>query len=542
MKWFFIQSLLGLLAAFAIGIPIGYLIWRLQYRRMRTFDMAMGAGGVGTLGAVATRGTLERASGAGDAGGGIPVFDAPSKVALGAVTPSAAMLDRLRVEHAAELARHRTSLQDREAAIADLRAQLEKSRKEIAERDSRLAAIASDSMRPNDPSAKVDPETKLQALAEQRDAARAGLAKALADYETRLAALRSEHEQELKSFRAEHATAVERLNLDAENRINEIRSERESVAQALQQANGDFDEQRSALQQRHEAALSDLRKRAERAESELSAARSDLEAQRSDVAKRTAAFEAEREATQSELAGARKSLDDVQTALQRARAEIADAASVREALQRDLTDASAKMEQAQAELANARKELESAKATLDETRSISERHRLASDESRLELSAVQATLSEVRAQQAALQASHDDLVRQERAVRESLSSQDADTATESAVATPGSGPISRLAMALDPDGVDPEGVVDDLERIEGIGPRISASLQAVGIRTFERLAATPEARLREALARAGLNLAPSLPTWSQQAKFLAVGDEKSFRDFVERLVAGREAK
>ncbi len=274
----------------------------------------------------------------------------------------------------------------------------------------------------------------------------------------------------------------------------------------------------------------------------MSAARSDLEAQRSDVAKRTAAFEAEREATQSELAGARKSLDDVQTALQRARAEIADAASVREALQRDLTDASAKMEQAQAELANARKELESAKATLDETRSISERHRLASDESRLELSAVQATLSEVRAQQAALQASHDDLVRQERAVRESLSSQDADTATESAVATPGSGPISRLAMALDPDGVDPEGVVDDLERIEGIGPRISASLQAVGIRTFERLAATPEARLREALARAGLNLAPSLPTWSQQAKFLAVGDEKSFRDFVERLVAGREAK
>lgn len=538
MKWFFIQSLSALLAAFAVGIPIGYLIWRLQFRRVRTFDMSMGSVGFadGAEALVAGKQAPSIAKTANGVGGPVGVLDAPSTVAPGAGPASVAMLDRLRVEHAAELSRTRNALNEREVAIAELRSQLDASRKTIAERDARLQTLASDGRNNQGLAAKPDPEAKLQSLAEQRDAARAGLAKALGDYETRLASLRSEHEQESKSLQSEHAAAVERLNLDAENRINEIRSERESVAQALQQANGEFDQQRGALQARHEAALSDLRKRAERAESELSTVRSELETQRADVAKRTAAFEDEKTAIETELSEVRKTLWDAQAALERAKGDIAEATMARDSLRKDL-GAESDLEQAQADLASARTELQSAKTALDATQSVGDRHRLAAEEARSELSALHAAIADVRTEHVALQTRYDELIERERSTRASLPPGGAanflvpePTATQTA---------NSEARA---DVVDPDDVVDDLERIEGIGPRINASLQAVGIRTFERLAATGEDGLRDALARSGLNLAPSLPSWSQQAKFLAVGDEKSFRELVERLVAGREVK
>jgi predicted flap endonuclease-1-like 5' DNA nuclease len=81
---------------------------------------------------------------------------------------------------------------------------------------------------------------------------------------------------------------------------------------------------------------------------------------------------------------------------------------------------------------------------------------------------------------------------------------------------------------------------DDLERIEGIGPQMSAALRAAGIRTYAKVAESDEAALRAAIERAGLTFAPSIVTWARQARLLADGDEAGFADLTRRLVAGRD--
>lgn len=81
---------------------------------------------------------------------------------------------------------------------------------------------------------------------------------------------------------------------------------------------------------------------------------------------------------------------------------------------------------------------------------------------------------------------------------------------------------------------------DDLERIEGIGPKIGDALRAAGIRSFPHLLASDDGTLRAALEAAGLRFAPSLPTWREQAAFLVRGDETGFVAFTEQLVAGRK--
>jgi predicted flap endonuclease-1-like 5' DNA nuclease len=88
--------------------------------------------------------------------------------------------------------------------------------------------------------------------------------------------------------------------------------------------------------------------------------------------------------------------------------------------------------------------------------------------------------------------------------------------------------------------IDEPVVDDELERIEGIGPRIAEALRAGGIRTFARVAATDQDELRAALTAAGLRFTPSLRTWATQAGYLARGDEQGFRDYTDHLVAGRE--
>jgi predicted flap endonuclease-1-like 5' DNA nuclease len=82
---------------------------------------------------------------------------------------------------------------------------------------------------------------------------------------------------------------------------------------------------------------------------------------------------------------------------------------------------------------------------------------------------------------------------------------------------------------------------DDLERVEGIGPRIGTALREAGIVTFRQLAEAELTTLQTALEKAGLRFAPSLPTWSRQAELLANGDEDAFAELADRLVTGRGA-
>ncbi|MEV6343245.1 helix-hairpin-helix domain-containing protein [Actinoplanes sp. NPDC051851] len=81
---------------------------------------------------------------------------------------------------------------------------------------------------------------------------------------------------------------------------------------------------------------------------------------------------------------------------------------------------------------------------------------------------------------------------------------------------------------------------DELERIEGIGPKMASALRSAGIHTFAQLAESTDDAKRAAIRAAGLSFAPSLVTWSRQAQLLADGEEAAFLELTERLIAGRD--
>lgn len=65
--------------------------------------------------------------------------------------------------------------------------------------------------------------------------------------------------------------------------------------------------------------------------------------------------------------------------------------------------------------------------------------------------------------------------------------------------------------------------VDDLTRIEGIGPKINSLLQEAGVSSFAQLADTDVSKLDEILNIAGITIADP-KTWPEQAE-LAAGDQ-----------------
>lgn len=117
-------------------------------------------------------------------------------------------------------------------------------------------------------------------------------------------------------------------------------------------------------------------------------------------------------------------------------------------------------------------------------------------------------------------------------------------------ATAGTAPIATPGTSSDTDGKGDAGgnsdagpgedEGDELERVEGIGPRIATALRKAGISTYRELAATDAPTLQAALAASGLRFTPSLPTWSRQAALLAEGDEAGFLALTRTLVPDRE--
>jgi predicted flap endonuclease-1-like 5' DNA nuclease/glycosidase len=81
---------------------------------------------------------------------------------------------------------------------------------------------------------------------------------------------------------------------------------------------------------------------------------------------------------------------------------------------------------------------------------------------------------------------------------------------------------------------------DNLERIEGIGPKFASALNDAGIKSFAQLAKAKSAKLEKILAEAGLRKPASLTTWAEQATLLASGDEAGFVALTEVLTAGRK--
>ncbi len=82
--------------------------------------------------------------------------------------------------------------------------------------------------------------------------------------------------------------------------------------------------------------------------------------------------------------------------------------------------------------------------------------------------------------------------------------------------------------------------VDDLEIVEGIGPRIAGLLRDEGVATWRALAACSPARLRDVLALGGPGFRIADPgTWPEQAALAADGRWAELKALQDRLVAGR---
>jgi predicted flap endonuclease-1-like 5' DNA nuclease len=82
---------------------------------------------------------------------------------------------------------------------------------------------------------------------------------------------------------------------------------------------------------------------------------------------------------------------------------------------------------------------------------------------------------------------------------------------------------------------------DDLTKLEGIGPKMSAALVAGGLDSYEKLSQATEETIRQAVEAAGLRFAPSIPTWAKQAALAAKGDWDGLNQYQEKLDGGRES-
>lgn len=80
--------------------------------------------------------------------------------------------------------------------------------------------------------------------------------------------------------------------------------------------------------------------------------------------------------------------------------------------------------------------------------------------------------------------------------------------------------------------------VDDLEIIEGIGPKIASVLKAAGVTSFAQLADMAPDSIREILLAANLRLADP-GSWPEQARLAASGDMTALQALQDRLKGGR---
>lgn len=80
---------------------------------------------------------------------------------------------------------------------------------------------------------------------------------------------------------------------------------------------------------------------------------------------------------------------------------------------------------------------------------------------------------------------------------------------------------------------------DDLEIVEGIGPRIAAILKESGINTFAQLAAARPDELSAAMKAAGLRIPADPASWPEQARLAAAGEWAALQKMQDRLKGGR---
>ncbi len=80
--------------------------------------------------------------------------------------------------------------------------------------------------------------------------------------------------------------------------------------------------------------------------------------------------------------------------------------------------------------------------------------------------------------------------------------------------------------------------VEDLRKIEGIGPKIASVLADAGITTYSKLAETDVERLDVILKQAGVTIA-NPQTWPEQARLAAADDWEGLTAYQSTLRGGR---
>jgi predicted flap endonuclease-1-like 5' DNA nuclease len=81
--------------------------------------------------------------------------------------------------------------------------------------------------------------------------------------------------------------------------------------------------------------------------------------------------------------------------------------------------------------------------------------------------------------------------------------------------------------------------VDDIELIEGIGPKIKSVLAEAGMTTFAQLAGMSAEALRKILNDAGMSAIHDTSTWPEQAALAAAGNWDALGELQNNLRGGR---
>ncbi len=98
--------------------------------------------------------------------------------------------------------------------------------------------------------------------------------------------------------------------------------------------------------------------------------------------------------------------------------------------------------------------------------------------------------------------------------------------------------VAAPAPAPKPATAEPT-AEDDLKKIEGIGPKIEATLKSYGIRTFADLAQKSPAELQALLDEAGYARISNPETWAEQAALAAEGKWEALAELQASLKGGR---
>jgi predicted flap endonuclease-1-like 5' DNA nuclease len=86
----------------------------------------------------------------------------------------------------------------------------------------------------------------------------------------------------------------------------------------------------------------------------------------------------------------------------------------------------------------------------------------------------------------------------------------------------------------------PEPELDDLRRIEGIGPKIAKLLREAGVESYTQLAAMSAEEIRDILTAGGVPVSKP-DTWPEQANLAANGDWEGLEALQGELKGGRRA-